>query len=630
MLVNNKKTIGVLINKIDNYFQQIAYRVLKEKALEYGYNLAIFNSYINPTSDKAYDLMEEKILDFTPFDNLDGIVVVPESFNNNRIQNHLEELLVTRCKAPVVYIKRISEKFYSIGTNEQKAIRFMIRHFIYDHKFTRISFLGGIPGHPDAESRYQCFLEEMKSANLEILPNAVFHGDFWRTYIKQAAEHFVSDPDHIPQAIICANDYMAVALCDELKELGYRIPEDICVSGYDDTKVAREYNPSISTVSIDYEKITAKAMDVLHNLINGGKSEKIVYLEPTLKLRASCGCGDQEKKPADFDINLLNHSAALIDKQIQYNYFTVDMASSRSFEEMHNLLAQDLVHINGLQKFYLCLFGQEDDKNEVNFTSNPLKQCTLRFAFENHKDLGIQNVVFQSRDILPGVIKSNGVDFYYVTMLHNSEKCLGYTVATFDSNITFDVLFHSYNITLGITIDELYSRIRIRNLMNQIEVQSIIDPLTGIFNRRGFEIMVEKFWKATCDAKGKAVFIGIDLDRLKYINDNFGHPEGDYSICLIADAIKEAAAKTYAVAGRMGGDEFAAVIFNGDRKEEQVFEQTFYDYIAKANKSSGKKYVVDASLGNYITTLTPNVRYEECMCKSDKALYKVKQLRKLR
>ena len=629
MLINEHKTIGVLINKIDEFFLKVTYRALQDKAQEYGYNLVIFNSYINAVSDRLYDNMEEKILDFVPIDELDGVIVIPDSYGDSHIQKYLETILCYHPQIPCVYIRSINDKFHCVGTNETEAIRCVIRHFIYDHHFTKICFMGGTPGHADAQYRLQCYLDEMKKANLELMPNAIYHGNFWWTCGEDAAKFFTSNPDELPEAVICANDYMALALCDSLKEMGYRIPQDICISGYDDTKLAQDYNPSITTVSIDFTKMSEKAMDILNDMIHGENPEKIHYLEPTLKLRASCGCGIQEEKTVAHNMSAMAQTAILNVKQIRYNYFSVDMDSCQSMNAMYSILTRALSEIEGIQKFYLCLFGHTDEKNEIDFTSHPLRESTLCYAYEYGKDLGVPFTRFSSKKILPDIIRADDIDVYYVTLLHNNINFFGYTVSSFDPEQTFDVFFHSWHITLGITIDEIYSKIRIRNLMSQIEKQSIIDSLTGIYNRRGFEIMVEKNWGATLNAGGKAVFIGIDLDRLKYVNDNYGHAEGDFSICVIADALKEAASKTNAVYGRMGGDEFAAVIFMGEEETAQSFEMIFRKYIEKANESAGKEYCIDASLGYYITTITSDVRYANCMRESDKALYLMKRLRKI-
>ena len=629
MLKSRHKNIGVFLNKIDDYFQKITYRVLWEKAKQYGYNLVVFNSYVNQNSDKPYDILEEKIMDFAPVDNLDGILAVPDSYGDHMLQAHLTKVLKERCKCPIVYIRSFSDEYCSIGTDENNAIRGMVRHFIYDHHFTRIGYMGGTRGNYDAEMRYNCYVEEMKKAQLPIQENSVFHGDFWYTHGNAAAERFVSNPDCIPEAIVCANDYMAISLCNALKERGYRVPEDICVSGFDNTKVAREYEPAISTVAIDFAKMAETAMDAIHNMIEGIPQDKRIYIEPKLKFRASCRCCDEgDKNSLVRDTNQLERSAKLIDKQIQYNYFSVDMDSSNSMEDMHAILVKDLDWIEGYHDFYLCLFGHEDEQNEIAFTDYPLEESTLRFAFNDKQDCGIQNTRFPSRDILPEITRTDELKLYYITMLHNSEKFFGYTVVSFDEGKYFDIFFHSWNVTLSITIDEIYSKIRIRNLMKQIEEQSIIDPLTGLYNRRGFEIMVDKKWQETLRVNGSAVFIGIDLDQLKYVNDNFGHSEGDYSICVIADAMNKAAQETGAVTGRMGGDEFAAVIFNGTKADESVFEKTFYDSILKANQASHKNYPIDASLGYFITPITEEIRYKDCICRSDEDLYKKKRQRK--
>ncbi|NLG03502.1 MAG: GGDEF domain-containing protein [Clostridia bacterium] len=631
MFNNGRKNIGIFINKIDDYFQKTAYYSLMDKANECNCNLIIFNSYSNRMSVNYFDMLEERILDFAPYEELDGIIVVPDSYSIASTHEYLIKMLKTRCHAPIVSLRSKRDDFYNVLTDENNAIRGIIRHFIEYHKFTRICFMSGYQEHYDAQMRLKCFVEEMEAAGLPLTTNSVYYGDFWYTYGKEAADFFFSNPESVPQAIICANDYMAISLSNALREKNIRIPEDVCISGYDNAVVSREYDPPITTVSIDFASMARRAMDVLLNLMAGKSQEKFTYIEPIYSFRKSCGCLDScMKEQLSMDTRRIEQSAKLIEKQIYYTYFSVDVEGSSSIEQMHNILAKDIGGISKYNDFYLCLFGQEDYENFIDFTDQCTENSTLRIGFKNKQDLGNLNITFPSKEILPDIATQDKPMIMYVTLLHNQEKCFGYTVASFEKGESYDIFFQSWNVTLSIVINEIYTKIRVNNLIRRIEEQSIMDSLTGLHNRRGFEQMVENNWAEQVHINSSTVFICIDLDRLKYINDTYGHAEGDFSICAIAESIKYATAQTKGISGRVGGDEFSVILFDSDIGKGKLFEALFFEKLALINQTAQKSYLMDASIGFYATILDENCSYEECMKHSDQNLYKNKRKKKRR
>lgn len=87
---------------------------------------------------------------------------------------------------------------------------------------------------------------------------------------------------------------------------------------------------------------------------------------------------------------------------------------------------------------------------------------------------------------------------------------------------------------------------------------ALIDPLTGLYNRRGFDEAVRNLCAAPESLEGVSLLFG-DLDRFKGINDQYGHVLGDRVLCAVADAIR-ATIKGRDIAARLGGEEFAVLL----------------------------------------------------------------------
>ena len=98
---------------------------------------------------------------------------------------------------------------------------------------------------------------------------------------------------------------------------------------------------------------------------------------------------------------------------------------------------------------------------------------------------------------------------------------------------------------------------------------TLIDDLTGLYNRRGFFTLSEQQWKLADRKKKKLVLIYCDLDNLKEINDNQGHRKGDQALITVAEVLKSTFRDSDIIA-RMGGDEFAVLGIEAETNGERM------------------------------------------------------------
>lgn len=91
-----------------------------------------------------------------------------------------------------------------------------------------------------------------------------------------------------------------------------------------------------------------------------------------------------------------------------------------------------------------------------------------------------------------------------------------------------------------------------------LEVLANTDELTGVLNRRGFHAEAERLLKAS-RGNGQVVLAMVDLDRLKQLNDWYGHEAGDTALLVLAEQLRDVAGQA-GVLGRLGGDEFAIMV----------------------------------------------------------------------
>lgn len=125
---------------------------------------------------------------------------------------------------------------------------------------------------------------------------------------------------------------------------------------------------------------------------------------------------------------------------------------------------------------------------------------------------------------------------------------------------------------------------------------SLMDELTGLHNRRGFVSLAEQHLKLTARQRVRSTLIFIDVDNLKYINDNFGHREGDYALQQIAGLLRECFRQSDII-GRLGGDEFCVLLSHMSEMAEFLVRERLSQLLVRNNQNSGRTYSLSVSLG---------------------------------
>ena len=140
---------------------------------------------------------------------------------------------------------------------------------------------------------------------------------------------------------------------------------------------------------------------------------------------------------------------------------------------------------------------------------------------------------------------------------------------------------------------DVTEQVRMREELRQL---SLRDQLTGLYNRRGFNLIAEQMVRLASREQRMLFLMYIDMDGMKNINDMLGHQEGDVALCDIA-AILCAMFRKADVIGRLGGDEFAVLGFSDGNPSPGLLEQRFADNIVAHNATGSRPFHLSASVG---------------------------------
>jgi diguanylate cyclase (GGDEF)-like protein len=161
-------------------------------------------------------------------------------------------------------------------------------------------------------------------------------------------------------------------------------------------------------------------------------------------------------------------------------------------------------------------------------------------------------------------------------------------------------------------------------LLSALRSLSLIDDLTGLYNRRGFTDLGEQHLKlARRTARGVAV-VFLDLDRFKTINDSLGHHVGDRALQKVADILRATFRRSDIIA-RLGGDEFAVLALEASGESAEALVDRLRERFREFSESTRESYRLGASIGMARHDGDLRMRLEDLLAEADTGMYREKR-----
>ena len=620
-MIGSKKIIAVCVARIQDDATSDYITALNDVVSNAGYNVFVYNTSTVVNTDNCYADTEFYVYSLMDYSIIDVVIIHEETIQNEVvIQTIIQN--AKNFNIPVIIIGERHEGCINIKFDQEKGFEAMVRHMVEEHHLTKLHFMAGMRNNAFSDHRLDVFKQVLKENSLPFDDSMVSYGDFWSGPAEEATEKLVAS-GKLPEAIICANDKMAIAVCGVLNRHGIKIPEQVAVTGFDGILEINFSSPRITSASCEAMDIAKKTLEVLANLSKLKNVTESFYVPARLTFAESCGC--KEKQPVDASryLNSLNDRFYLYqDEAIKLSGIMSRIqqcdAIEQVVEQLHNSILYDMCCV--VEKNFL-----EENLNpeecHLDKWKDPAREMLLLYDC-NHHD-GFRTYDFPLKNVVPSLgycLDTNRVIVF--TALQHMGVPMGYVGFFFmrldhtqGSRIT--QIVNALNSALG-----GYRNMRYKNfLMQQIDEMYRIDTLTGLYNRRGFALAYQKLME-TEQKDSQLTIILADLDRLKYINDTFGHKEGDFAIRTVADILQKVCPQG-SLFNRFGGDEMLAVC--PGRIEPDDVKAAFAKYFTEFNKVSEKPYEVSASIGIYITEGKDVLSFDELLEKSDRLMYEEKE-----
>ncbi|MGI8415531.1 MAG: LacI family DNA-binding transcriptional regulator [Nakamurella sp.] len=215
----------------------------------------------------------------------DGLVLFARSLNQS-------DTAALAGLVPVVTVGRAGSRLPhdDVSVDNRGGMRLLVEHLLQTHGLRRLAFVSGPPRTPDSVARFAGFRDALAATGLPIPDKPDADGEFTQSGGQLAAEAILERERGV-QAIVCANDEMAIGVRAVLARRRVRVPSDIAVTGFDDITASRYVSPSLTTVHQPMREVGIQAISLLlRRLREPTGPRRSVVLATDAVVRRSCGC----------------------------------------------------------------------------------------------------------------------------------------------------------------------------------------------------------------------------------------------------------------------------------------------------------------------------------------------------
>lgn len=289
---SNRLTIGILVSWLADPYVQPVVTAISNVLRQRGAGVLCFFPGEPPTpreDDIVHDLIHES--------SVDGLIILSGSLFPS------SELVTLCCKRhedlPLVSVGAAPEGVPATTSNPDAGIRQAVHHLAQVHERSRIAFICGPQGQEEASKRFAAYRTALEEQGLPFDANLVTPGAYVEASGESAVEVLIDQRRAAPDAILAANDAMALGAMSALRRRGIRVPEDVSVIGFDDAVNATCSIPPLTSVAQPVRDLGQKAAQMILAQIEGELESEHVEFETSLVVRKSCGAGCEEPLTGD-------------------------------------------------------------------------------------------------------------------------------------------------------------------------------------------------------------------------------------------------------------------------------------------------------------------------------------------
>lgn len=627
--MKRRKIIAIAVGTYTGFFHSNSLNGIIKQANHLGYDVVIFSTFTISDDRTKHQIGEENVYTLLKNDLIEGVIFVGYSFWAVKVREKILDIL-SQTKNNVVLLDDADNYGYKgILCDDRGTFEKMTDHLIDKHGFRKLYCLTGLKEFEISTIRLNGYFDSLRKHGIEITEECYGYGDFWTMAATELADKIAKNEMERPEAVICGNDKSAVTLVNELMLRGINVPEDIAVVGYDFGEESVNNSPTVTTCTRPTAYMGEQCVCVLHNRITGEVVQPLDESEFSFISGESCGC----HKDAEFARRYYEEKNTNENDESMFRVSSMQesLMACETYSELIREIYTKFYLLRGLTAYSLCL-----NKGWKNFVEND-KQY-LREGYEEDMNqalvwdgtgVEITDIPFKSAELIPENMLEDKPTAVFINSVHFEDRCLGYEIAKFSCEpYAPGEVYHSWTSGLSLSLEYIRMQERMQLMYNSVFASSVRDAMTGLYNRKGYEIYAEEMFRNSRDTH-TLLLVGVaDMDGLKFINDNYGHDAGDEAITALARAIQTCCGNGE-VCIRSGGDEFYIIgCYDYDPETPKYYRSRIEGYLSRYNSKSVNPYDVGVSVGFFLDYADGHKTLDECVKIADSKMYNDKVSRK--
>ncbi len=286
---DTRLTIGVMTELYSDSIFRDLWVGVNDSAKQHDVNLLCIPSSIrDPFS--PFTLQMAMFERFVQIGRLDGLIIVPEWLKAFIPPDEVQRFYTRFRTIPMVSIMTPIAGIPSVLVDFESSIRAMLAHFIEAHGARRIALIRGPGASLPNQVRNRVYADVLASSGVPFRPELVCDGDYTKATGREAVRLLVEERQVAFDAIVAANDEIAIGAIEALQARGIQVPDDVIIGGFDDVSEARVVTPPLTTGRHPYYQLGYRASEILLSQIAGEAAPSEVILPMNLIIRQSCGC----------------------------------------------------------------------------------------------------------------------------------------------------------------------------------------------------------------------------------------------------------------------------------------------------------------------------------------------------
>lgn len=619
--------IAVFTNGFSNEFLELIITGLRNKAKADCMDVFVFVTYCSFSDHELQNKCQLNIFHLPDPEDFDGAIMLTNTYNFPDEQERVCARF-QRAGVPMLSLEVDVPNMSCIKTENYKGMRELAEHLVVEHHVKKILYFNGVKGNVENDTRRRAVIDVLSEHGLQLYGELFGDFGYYNAYVQM--DSYLKKGHKLPDAIVCANDLMALGVNSALSMNGYKVPEDILITGFDMIKDGQNTFPMLATVSRGWESFGEKAYDKLMYQI-AHPDERFTEVYDSFFVPAeSCGCeasAESEKKRFDSIRSLFfdNFQTTIMDETFQRLQIPISLSTHKEdFYEKGMMYTYDIPLFG--PNYCICtepeFFELSDDEYPERIRGYS-SDMDILYELRDSKRRGLSH--FDSRILYPEYkyVESES-NLYIFAPLNYLNFIIGYVAIKNTPALLFNMDLAKFIKNMNALLFGMRRYIFSQRTNDELKRIYMNDALTGMYNRTGCEKVLYETINERKKKGQMSLLVFADIDRMKTINDVHGHLNGDFAIKATAEAFRSYSPADW-IFGRYGGDEFIAV---GSCPIESKIDQLIKDIsesMSREFESLDLKFMLHASMG--YTVINPNDEgtIEDYINRADKAMYAEKE-----